>query len=110
MYRDYLTWQKNTYLLTDEQHALQKALSNLSLASRPIQWIYTWASLQPQLQPMRLTDFWDIPQTSVIAEVHAAMTLQGKPAGTALLHELDRASGTAQARNPSAAQNKTIYI
>ncbi|HEY9573016.1 MAG TPA: type VI secretion system protein, partial [Pusillimonas sp.] len=110
MYRDYLTWQKNTYLLTDEQHALQKALSNLSLASRPIQWIYTWASLQPQLQPMRMTDFWDIPQTSGMAEVPAAMTLKGKQAVTAFLHELARASGNAQAWNQRDAQYQQLFL
>src|SRR3546814_16953506 len=96
MYRDYLTWQKNTYLLTDEQHALQKAFSNLSLASRPITWKYTWASLQPQLQPIRMTDSWDIPQTSGMAQVPAAMTLRGHKAGTEVLHELAPESGKAQ--------------
>src|SRR5690606_26498713 len=72
MYRDYLNWQKNKSVLTDEQRALQKALGNMGLSARPIQWIYTWTALQPDLQPMRISDFWSVGETGGLPEVPAA--------------------------------------
>src|SRR5690606_30040049 len=57
MYRDYLAWQQNRQLLLDEQKALRKALVDIGLPDLPVKWVHAWAALQPQLQPMRLTDF-----------------------------------------------------
>ncbi|AEC20866.1 hypothetical protein PT7_2326 [Pusillimonas sp. T7-7] len=110
MYRDYLGWQENTAILTDEQRALQKALSSLGLSARPIQWIYTWSILQPNLQPMRLTDFWSIGKADGLPEVPAALTLDGKKAITAFMKELARATGNDKAWQEREAQYQKLFM
>ncbi|NYT85140.1 type VI secretion protein IcmF/TssM N-terminal domain-containing protein [Pollutimonas harenae] len=110
MYRDYLSWQKNKAILTDEQHALQKALSNLGLSARPIQWIYTWTALQPDLQPMRMSDFWTIGKVEGLPEVPSAMTLSGKKAVTAFMKELARATGNDKAWQERQSQYQKLFL
>lgn len=110
MYRDYLNWQRNADILIDEQRALQKALSTMGLASRPIQWVHIWTDLQPQLQPLRISDFWEIDRTDGLPEVPAAMTLEGKKALTAFLKELAWASGHAGAWSERRAQYEQLFL
>lgn len=110
MYRDYLVWQQNTQVLNDERRALQKALDGLGLSARPIQWVNTWAGLQPDLQPMRLSDFWNIGEQPDLPEVSGAMTLEGKTAVTAFLQEIARASDNPQAWNEREAQYQQLFL
>jgi type VI secretion system protein ImpL len=110
MYRDYLTWQSNTHLLNDERRALQKALINIGLSSRPIQWVDTWAALQPQLQPMRMTDFWDIGDATDMPEVPATMTLKGKQAVLAFMQEVAHASDETQAWEARQEQFRQLFL
>ena len=110
MYRDYLAWQKNDDVLADERRALQKALSTMGLAARPIQWVHIWAGLQPELQPMRMADFWDLPQDSGLPEVPASMTLAGREALTNFLEELAQASGDPQSWAERQAQYEQLFM
>ena len=110
MYRDYLEWQRNTDVLTDEQRALQKALNTMGLAARPIQWVNIWTQLQPQLQPMRISDFWDVGQAAGLPEVPSSMTLEGKQAVTGFLKELAEASGQADAWAEREAQYEQLFL
>lgn len=110
MYRDYLTWQTNNDVLNDERGALQKALGGLGLSGRPIQWVNTWATLQPKLQPMRMTDFWDIEKRPGLPEVPAAMTLEGKQAVTAFLQEIASATDNSEAWDKRQAQYQQLFL
>lgn len=110
MYLDYLRWQNNTHVLDDERIALQKALGSVGLSARPIQWVYAWTALQPKLQPMRMSDFWNIKDTAGLPEVPSAMTLEGKQAVTAFLQELQRASGKTQAWQERETQFQQLFL
>ncbi len=110
MYRDYLVWQENDDVLADERRALQKALGTMGLAARPIQWVHIWADMQPELQPMNMTDFWDIPRASGLPEVPASLTLQGHEALTHFLKELAQASGDPQAWAERQAQYEQLFM
>jgi type VI secretion system protein ImpL len=93
MYRDYLTWQGNRGLLDDEGRGLRQVLASLNLTDRSIDWIYAWVQLQGNLKPVRLTDFWNIPDRPDLPYIPAALTPDGVRSATAFLDEAGRASG-----------------
>ncbi len=93
LYRDYLLWETDTALLTERRNALRETLNDLELPERPIQWLYAWVELQGYLMPVRITDYWNIPETDGQAEVPAALTFKGERAVSSFLAELGTASG-----------------
>src|SRR5690606_38683916 len=103
-------WQKDPDILDDERRALQQALSSMGLYARPIQWVHVWAALQPRLQPMRMTDFWDIAPAAGLPEVSSAMTLEGRRAVIAFLKEIAQASDNPQAWAERQAQYEQLFI
>ncbi|MBV7486019.1 type VI secretion protein IcmF/TssM N-terminal domain-containing protein [Bordetella sp. BOR01] len=96
MYKDYLAWQPNHEMLVSERQALRQVLINLDLTDRPSHWIYAWVDLQGSLQPVRLTDFWNIPAKPGQPFVPAALTPAGEQAVSSFVSELGRASGNGQ--------------
>ena len=110
MYRDYLTWQRNPQLLLDEQRALRSALVDIGLPDLPIKWVYEWAALQPQLLPLRLTDFWDIPEDDRLPSVPAVFTLNGKAAISAFLDEIADASDNPSIWQQHKAQYEKLFL
>ncbi|MBO1112834.1 type VI secretion protein IcmF/TssM N-terminal domain-containing protein [Bordetella petrii] len=96
MYKDYLSWQTDRQTMVSEQHALRQVLVNLNLTDRPIGWIYAWVDLQGSLQPVRLTDFWNIPAQPDQPYVPAALTPAGEQAVSSFVSELGRATGNNQ--------------
>jgi type VI secretion system protein ImpL len=93
MYRDYLRWQDNHGLLRDEVTGLRQVLAGLKLTDRSIRWIYAWVDLQGNLKPVRLTDFWNIPDRPDFPVIPAALTPDGARSASGFLDELGRASG-----------------
>jgi type VI secretion system protein ImpL len=93
LYRQYLEWQTDTLALTEKRNTLRQTLEGLQLPSRPIQWLYSWVRLQGYLSPIRMTDYWDIPAAKDLAEIPAALTLEGEQAVTAFLASIGNASG-----------------
>ncbi|MDS1139760.1 type VI secretion protein IcmF/TssM N-terminal domain-containing protein [Pusillimonas sp. SM2304] len=110
MYRDYLSWQQSRQLLIDEQKALQTALVDIGLPELPVKWVHAWAALQPQLQPMRLTDFWDIPPDERLPFVPAALTVKGKAAVAAFLQEIAAATNNPTLWQQRTAQYEKLYL
>src|SRR5690606_15643189 len=110
MYRDYLAWQQNRQLLLDEQKALRKALVDIGLPDLPVKWVHAWAALQPQLQPMRLTDFWDIAQDDRLPYVPAALTVKGKTAIAAFLQEVAEATNNQTLWQQRRAQYEKLFL
>ncbi len=55
----YLVWEKQTGLLTEEIQRLQRWLKHI-LSSKPenINWLVAWANTQPALEYITLEDFW----------------------------------------------------
>ncbi|MCD0500119.1 type VI secretion system protein [Achromobacter spanius] len=92
MYRDYLTWQDNQPLLDDERRALRQVLAGLNLTNRPIPWLYSWVDLQGTIKPVRLTDFWNIPDKPNLPFIPAGLTPEGERAAIGFLDELGRAT------------------
>jgi type VI secretion system protein ImpL len=93
MYRDYLTWQSNHALLTDEVRGLRQVLASLDLTERSTRWLYAWVDMQGNLKPVRLTDFWNIPDRPGLPFIPAALTPEGERAAAGFLDELGRATG-----------------
>ncbi|UHL65683.1 SPOR domain-containing protein [Paralcaligenes sp. KSB-10] len=93
LYRHFLAWQINPDLLAENRDALRHTLNGLELPDRPIQWIYSWVQLQGYLSPIRITDYWNIPQTSDQVEIPAALTSDGERAVSAFLAQIGSASG-----------------
>lgn len=93
MYRDYLTWQGNRQLLQDESRGLRQVLASLGLTDRTTRWIYAWVDMQGSLKPVRMTDFWDIPDRPGLPIIPAALTPEGERAASGFLDELGRATG-----------------
>src|SRR5690606_29732213 len=110
MYRDYLTWQDDRQLLLDEQQVLQKALVDIGLPELPVKWVHIWAGLQPQLQPLRLTDLWDIPPDDRLPFVPAALTVKGKAAVGAFLKEIGEATENPTLWQQRKAQYEKLYL
>lgn len=93
MYRDYLTWQGNRDVLEDERHELRQVLAGLNLTGRSTQWLYAWVDLQGNISPVRLTDFWSIPDRPGLPYIPAALTPDGERDASRFLDELGHASG-----------------
>jgi type VI secretion system protein ImpL len=93
MYRDYLDWQGNKSLLTDEARGLRQVLASLNMTDRSTRWLYAWVDMQGDLKPVRLTDFWDIPARPGLPFIPAALTPEGERAASGFLDELGRATG-----------------
>ena len=96
MYRDYLAWQTNHGLLHDELLGLRQVLANLNLTERPINWIFAWVHMQGNLNPVRMTDFWNIPARPDLPYVPAAVTPEGVRAANGFLNEAGKASGNSE--------------
>ena len=89
--RAYLQWQTDEAVLQNQRSSLLVLLDGLGLENLPLTWLTAWADLQGNLPPMRLSDYWNDPDTPDVS-LAGAYTLAGRDAILGFIDELGRAS------------------
>lgn len=93
LYVDYLRWEPRRAVLQAELDTLMVALARLGLEARSPEWLLSWVDMQGEVQPIRMSDFWNVPHDPNAPQVRAGLTLPGALAVNRFADELAYATG-----------------